>query len=318
VQFYRSVARIGVQVADALAYAHGQKLLHRDIKPSNLLLDARGTVWVTDFGLAKEEGDDLTRTGDVVGTLRYMAPERFAGVSDARSDLYSLGLTLYEMLTLRPAFPETDRARLIQAITHQEPKAPRKLDPHTPRDLETIVLKAISKDPAGRYAAAEDLGEDLRRFLADRPIQARRTSTWERMRRWCRRNPGWAATLATVLGLLVVMALGGMIFSLKLGRALDDVRVADAEKTEQLWQAHLLRARALRTSGRVGQRFEALKAIRAAAEIKASPELRDEAVAALVLPDVEVEREWQGYREDTLFWAHDAAFERYARIYKKG
>jgi serine/threonine protein kinase len=160
-QFYRSVARIGQQVAEALAYAHAQRVLHRDIKPSNLLLDARGTIWVTDFGLAKEEGGDLTRTGEVVGTLRYMAPERFSSTtSDARSDIYSLGLTLYELLILRPAFADSDRARLVHAITHQEPSSPRTFDPHVPRDLETIVLKAIAKQ--GHLRAARRGGRCTR------------------------------------------------------------------------------------------------------------------------------------------------------------
>ncbi|MBI3409190.1 MAG: protein kinase [Planctomycetes bacterium] len=317
-QFYRSVARIGLQVAEALAYAHGQRVLHRDIKPSNLLLDARGTIWVTDFGLAKEEGGDVTRTGELVGTLRYMAPERLNGNADGRSDIYSLGLTLYELLTLRPAFPEADRARLVHTIAHQEPGAPRKFDPQIPRDLETIVLKAITKETAGRYAVAEDMAEDLRRFLADRPIRARRASTWERTRRWCRRNPGWAATIAGVLGLLLVMAIGGTILSLHLQQALHDVRIADADKTEKLCQGHIERARALRTSGRVGQRFEALKAIREAAKIKVTPDLRDEAVAALVLPDVEVFREWGGPPEDTWASTYDASFELFARIDKQG
>lgn len=275
VHYYRSVARIGLQAAEALAFAHGQRVLHRDIKPSNLLLDARGTIWVTDFGLAKEEGGDVTRTGEVVGTLRYMAPERFNGKADGRSDIYSLGLTLYELLTLRPAFAETDRARLVRTIAHQEPDSPRKVDPQIPRDLETIILKAITKEPAGRYAAAQDMAEDLRRFLADRPIRARRASTWERVRRWCRRNPGWAATIATVLGLLVVMAAGGTILSLHLQQALHNVQVADAEKTEKIHRSLVERARALRSSGRIGQRFKALEVIREAAKIKVSPELRD-------------------------------------------
>src|SRR5262249_28815317 len=151
VQYHRSVARLGLQVADALAYAHGQKLLHRDIKPANLLLDREGTVWVTDFGLAKAEGDGLTRTGNVGGTLRYMAPERFSGVADARCDVYSLGLTLYELLTLRPAFDESDRGRLIRQITQEEPPRPRGLDRHIPRDMETILLKATAKEPGRRY-----------------------------------------------------------------------------------------------------------------------------------------------------------------------
>src|SRR5262249_41489142 len=173
--FYRSVARVGLQVAEALAYAHAQKVLHRDIKPSNLLLDLQGTIWVTDFGLAKEEeSDDLTRTGDIVGTLRYMAPERFSGQADRRNDIYSLGMTLYELLTLRPAFEEVDRARLIERITREEPPRPRKIDTRIPRDLETIICKAIAKEPADRYATAAALADDFRRFLADRPIHARR------------------------------------------------------------------------------------------------------------------------------------------------
>src|SRR6185436_20321970 len=135
--YFRSVAGLGVQAADALAYAHGQRVLHRDVKPSNLLLDRQGTLWLTDFGLAKDDGDDLTRTGDIVGTIRYMAPERFAGVSDPRTDVYALGVTLYELLTLRAAFPESDRVRLVQQIAKAEPSRPRAIDPTIPRDLET-------------------------------------------------------------------------------------------------------------------------------------------------------------------------------------
>ena len=143
------MAHIGRQVAAALAYAHARGILHRDIKPSNLLLDTEGVVWVSDFGLAKVDDDDLTRTGDILGTLRYMAPERFRGRGDARADVYSLGLTLYELLTLRPAFDSPDRLALSEQIKSVEPPRPRSIDPRIPRDLETIVLKAIEKD-AGR------------------------------------------------------------------------------------------------------------------------------------------------------------------------
>jgi serine/threonine protein kinase len=116
-EYYRSVARIGIQVADALAYAHRQGILHRDVKPSNLLLDLQGMVWVTDFGLAKAEGtEELTHTGDIVGTLRFMAPERFEGKSLPQSDVYALGLTLYELLTLRPAFDDADKMGLIDKV----------------------------------------------------------------------------------------------------------------------------------------------------------------------------------------------------------
>jgi WD40 repeat protein/serine/threonine protein kinase len=224
--YYRSVARIGLQAAEALAYAHAQKVLHRDIKPANLLLDLQGTVWVTDFGLAKEEGDDLTHTGDVVGTLQYMAPERFGGVSDAKGDIYSLGLTLYELLTLRPAFRETDRGRLIKRITHDEPPRPRKLDPRAPRDLETIVLKATFKEPRLRYQSAEEMCEDLRRFLADRPIRARRSAMWEHAWRWCRRNPA-LAVLGGLAAAALLAALGlGVGFAAYQYRAAGDLRAA--------------------------------------------------------------------------------------------
>ena len=166
--FHRGVAHIGRQAASALAHAHARGIVHRDIKPSNLLLDTEGVVWVSDFGLAKVDDDDLTRTGDILGTLRYMAPERFRGQGDARADLYSLGLTLYELLVLRPAFDSPDRVALSEQIKTVDPPRPRSIDPRVPRDLETIVLKAIEKDPGDRYASAEAMAEDLRRFLDDR------------------------------------------------------------------------------------------------------------------------------------------------------
>ena len=157
--YWQSVARVGVQVAEALAYASSQGILHRDIKPSNLLLDAQGTVWVTDFGLAKAaDSEDLTHTGDIVGTLRYMAPERFGGSCDVRSDLYALGLTLYELLTLQPAFAETDRNKLLQQVMHDDPPPPRKLSLHVPRNLETVVLKATARVPEQRYPDAGRIG----------------------------------------------------------------------------------------------------------------------------------------------------------------
>jgi serine/threonine protein kinase/Flp pilus assembly protein TadD len=206
-RYARSVALIGVQVAEALDYAHRQGILHRDIKPSNLLLDGHGTVWVADFGLAKAaDSDDLTHTGDIVGTVRYMAPERFEGRCDARSDVYALGLTLYELLALRPAFDESDRNGLIRQVTHAEPSRLRAVDPTIPRDLETVVRKAIEREPERRYADAATFAEDLRRFVEGRPIRARRTSPLEHAWRWCVRNPAWAALAATVFILLVLAA----------------------------------------------------------------------------------------------------------------
>src|SRR5262249_6787778 len=149
----------------------------------------------------------LTEAGDIVGTLRYMPPERFQGKADVRGDVYSLGLTLHEMLTLRPAFSFSEKAQLVDAILHQEPAVPRETDPRVRRDLETIVLKATAREPAGRYASAAEMAEDLRRFLADRPVQARRTRILERMWRWCRRNPAWAALWAAVIVSAMLIAL---------------------------------------------------------------------------------------------------------------
>jgi serine/threonine protein kinase/Flp pilus assembly protein TadD len=202
--YWQAVAQLGIQVGEALAYAHGQGTLHRDIKPSNLLLDTQGRVWVTDFGLAKAaDQDNLTHPGDIVGTLRYLAPERFSGRADSRSDIYSLGLTLYEMLTLQPAFDEADRNKLLRQVAHAEPTPPRTLNASIPRDLETIVLKAIARDPGQRYATAVDLVEDLKRFVEDKPIQARPVTRRERFWRWCRRNP-WVASLSAAVVLTMV------------------------------------------------------------------------------------------------------------------
>jgi serine/threonine protein kinase/WD40 repeat protein len=205
--YNRKMVWLGIQAAEALDYAHSQGVVHRDVKPSNLLLDADGALWVSDFGLAKgaADPDDLTHTGDLVGTLRYAAPERFAGKCDARTDVHGLGLTLYELLTLRPAFPETDRSKLLEQVLRSEPPRPRRLVPSLPRDLETIVLKAIARDPAQRYATARDLADDLRRFLDDLPIRARRATWAERLWRWGRREPVTAGLLA---GLVLVFLAG--------------------------------------------------------------------------------------------------------------
>jgi eukaryotic-like serine/threonine-protein kinase len=252
-EFYRRVARLGMQAAEGLDYAHRQGVLHRDVKPSNLLLDAHDTVWITDFGLAKLEGaDELTSSGDVVGTLRYLAPERFRGQADARSDVYSLGLTLYELLTRRPAFEETDRVRLIEQVSQQAPPRLRQLDRRIPRDLETIVLKAIDREPARRYPTARDLADDLQRFLRDQPIKARPLGPLGRLAKWARRHPAVAGLLgALLLTLFVLLGLAGWSYW--------NIRQALGEKEQAL-------------SDKEGERLKAVTAGKEEAKARAAAE----------------------------------------------
>src|SRR5207247_1650170 len=190
--YLRAVAQLGVQAAEALEYAHSQGIIHRDIKPANLLVDAQSNLWIADFGLALCQGDaGLTLTGDVVGTLRYMSPEQAQGkrfLVDQRTDIYSLGATLYEMLTLEPAFSGSDRQEVLRQIAFDDPKPPRRMNKAIPAELETIVLKAMEKNPADRYATAQELADDLERFLKDEPIRAKRPTLWQRAGKWARRH----------------------------------------------------------------------------------------------------------------------------------
>jgi WD40 repeat protein/serine/threonine protein kinase len=252
--YYDSVARIGLQVAEALDYAHGEGVIHRDIKPSNLILDTAGRVWVADFGLAKTGGESLTQSGDIVGTIPYMAPERFRGWADPRSDVYSLGLTLYEMLALRPAFSGSDRCQLILQVTQAEPPRLRKIEPLMPRDLETIIAKAIDKEPGHRYQTSGELAADLKRFLEDRPILARRISLVERAWRWCKRNRAVATLAAGLVSALILAALAaggvvsGFLYNARLKKALDETKqaqVAEANARSDAELSHYFRSIAL-------------------------------------------------------------------------
>jgi serine/threonine protein kinase len=202
-EYFRAVAELGVQAAEALDYGHRVGVVHRDVKPGNLLLDTAGRVWVTDFGLAQVQGaESLTAPGELVGTLRYMSPEQALGkrvVIDHRTDIYSLGATLYELLTLRPAFGGSDRQELLRQIAFEEPLAPRRLERSIPAELETIVLKAMAKSPTERYATAQELAADLCRFLEDKPIQARQPSLFQKARKWARRHHTAVLSAAVVL-----------------------------------------------------------------------------------------------------------------------
>ncbi|MGD9856602.1 MAG: serine/threonine protein kinase, partial [Planctomycetaceae bacterium] len=217
--YWKNVARIGVQAAQALAYAHDNDVLHRDLKPANMLLDQQGKLWLTDFGLAKlGEDESLTESGDWVGTIRYLPPEYFRGEYDCRSDLYQLGLTLYEMITFRPAVQAANRQQALGAVLHSRPERPRKLHPEIPRDLETIVMKCLAEEPGVRYASAGLLADDLCRFLQDRPIHARRVGVLERTWRWCRRNRAVAALAGLTTAMLLVIAVVSSVAYLRESR----------------------------------------------------------------------------------------------------
>jgi len=240
--YWRCVADFGRQAADALAYAHEERTLHRDIKPGNLIIDLHGRLWIADFGLARIlEDSKISHSGDLVGTLRYMAPERFSGHADAPSDIYSLGLTLYELLALQPAHQSENRTELVGKIAQGGVTPPRKIQPAVPRDLETIVLKAIGHDPDSRYGSASAMVADLDRFLEDRPILARRTSSLEKLWRWARRNPAMAALAGTSLVLVLMVAIVSM-------RAFLVTKQANIEVREALNKSEMQRHRATRVA----------------------------------------------------------------------
>jgi serine/threonine protein kinase len=252
--FFRIVAELGIQAADALDHAHQMGIVHRDIKPSNVMIEVRplapgsagglshdlrqlehnpraepGAIalttgdrplttphlYITDFGLAHIESDaTLTMTGDLLGTLRYMSPEQAEGKSavlDHRTDIYSLGTTLYELLTLQPAFTATDRQALLKQITQDDPTPPRKLDRHIPTDLETIVLRSISKDPRDRYASAAELAADLRRFVSHAPIRAKPPTVLQRLAKWSRRHVAALVTATIMLTLIACVLVAAIV-----------------------------------------------------------------------------------------------------------
>jgi serine/threonine protein kinase len=238
-EFFRAIARLGIQAAEALDYAHQMGVVHRDVKPSNLLIDAQSHLWITDFGLAMTQTDaGLTMTGDLLGTLRYMSPEQAAGKRlplDHRTDVYSLGITLYELLTGRPAFDTSERAELLREIAEVDPPPLRKLAPAIPVDLETIVHKAIEKDAADRYATALDLADDLQRYVEDRTIVARRTPFSGRARKWLRRHTALAASTAAVLLLAVSgLAMSTFLVGRQAKRAEENLSLALAALEETL------------------------------------------------------------------------------------
>ncbi|MCP5524215.1 MAG: protein kinase [Verrucomicrobiales bacterium] len=272
-------------VAKAIDYAHSKGILHRDLKPSNILLDANDQPRVTDFGLAKKlEGDaDLTVSGQVLGSPNYMPPEQAAarrGNLDRTADVYSLGAILYHLLTGRPPFQAVTVATTLEQVRTAEPVSPRRLNASLPRDLETICLKCLEKDPERRYPTPRALAWELGRFLNDEPIEARPVGALGRTWRWCRRRPVVAGLSAAVGVLLVTLAIGSTIAAFQFRR--------EAQRTsEALRQAYLNEARLRRSGGQLGQRFRTLEILGQAAAIRPEIQLRNEAIRALTLPDLQ-------------------------------
>jgi len=210
---FRWAARVGADLSDALAYAHGQGVFHRDLKPSNFLLGDDGIVRITDFGLAKLSESDvhLTKTGDLIGTPQYLAPESLKGQYDARSEVYCLGLTIYELIASRPAFAAGSPAEVLSKITTTRPTELRKLNSKIPGDLSTVIEKAVSQEPESRYADAKAFRDDLLAFSEGRAISARRASTWQHAKRWARTNPLAASLSGLSLALLTLVAVATSI-----------------------------------------------------------------------------------------------------------
>jgi WD40 repeat protein/tRNA A-37 threonylcarbamoyl transferase component Bud32 len=324
----KSAAQLLATVAQAVHHAHQRGILHRDLKPTNILLDAAGRPHVADFGLAKRLGGDggQSQSGAIVGTPRYMAPEQAAGHSRGLTtavDTYALGAILHECLTGRPPFHAATPLETLAQVLHDEPVPPRQLNPAVPRDLETICLKCLAKQPARRYASALAVAEDLERWLRGEPISARPVRPLERGWRWLRRNPTLAGLMTAVALLLVVVAVGSLVAAWRMKAIAEVAQRAESDATGRLFETLLTRAEAGRNSGRMGQRFASLEAIRQAVEIARSQgrlsaeliPLRNTAIACLALPDLRLEKEWEGSPPGTHGVGFDADFQRYARAF---
>jgi hypothetical protein len=244
--FFRAVARLGIEAAEALEYAHQCGIVHRDIKPSNLLLDHQGQLWISDFGLARFDANaSLTATGDMLGTVRYMSPEQVGGkpaMVDGRTDVYSLGITLYELATLCEAFPGNDRQSLLSRIAQEEPRPPRQVNRAIPADLETIILKAIAKSSAERYLSAKDLADDLRRYLDGKAITARRAGVLDRAGKWARRHRTIVAAAAVSATAILIASLVGT-FMIAHEHTITKAALAQAEANLRRAETHFRQLR---------------------------------------------------------------------------
>ena len=253
-RLFKSIAALGRDAANALGHAHDVGIVHRDIKPSNLLLDDRGKIWITDFGLAQIRDNPVgTGSRDIIGTLRYMSPEQASGrkfLIDHRTDIYSLGVTLYELLTLKPAFANAGAKEIIRQVTFEDPLPLRQVNPNIPVELETIIAKAISKNPVDRYSSAFALAEDLDRFCNDQPIAARPPTALQRIRRWTGKHQTLSGVLAVGIGLTFLSSLGLTAVTWRSNQLITDERnktVTQLNRSEG-WRLATLARSVLKTS----------------------------------------------------------------------
>ncbi len=277
------------KVAKAIHYAHQRGVLHRDLKPANILVDAQGEPQVMDFGLARRLGVEsrLTQTGAVFGTPAYMPPEQ---ADDPRqltvaADIYSLGAILYDLLSGRPPFEAPTPVETVMLVRDKEPASLRSIRPEIARDLETICLKCLQKEPERRYASAQALAEDLERYLKGEPILARPVNPAERAWRWARRRPVVAALTALVVVLLLTLAIGAPWVAARLAKAATRAENANEQAQNKLQEARLAQAEAQRLSDVVGHKEEGLRSLAEATSIRSPGRLLDEAVAQFALYD---------------------------------
>ena len=265
----RFVAKVGAAAASALHCAHAHGTLHRDVKPGNFLLDQEDELWVTDFGLAKAlESEGLTNSGDLLGTLQYMAPEQFAGAYDVRSEVYALGVTLYELLTLEPAFRGRQRSEVMERVQKQRIEPLDRVCPEVPRDLSVIIGKAMAREARDRYPDALALQHDLEAFLEDRPISARRLSAWSLAMRWCRRNRFVASVLLAASCLVFVAGVAGWVFYVR-EQAATELAEREGQRAENNLRLSL---------AAFGDVFDALVGRDAALDIEEDPDTGEQTV----------------------------------------
>ncbi len=303
--YYKNIAALARDVAWALDYAHQQGTIHRDIKPSNLILDSSGHIWVTDFGLAKLDSEQrMTLAGDILGTLRYVAPEQLDGVTASSCDIYGVGVTLYELVTLQPAWSGENHAQIMQRIRADTVIRPRSIESMIPRDLETIILTAMARDPADRYRSARALGDDLERFCNDQPILARKPSSLESLMRWSRRNRLAATSIAGLLFLAaVVVPFITLTYSIMWRAEANRARMAEyntlranSNSNRQLVESLIQQARAIRETRSLSARENSLATLQTASRVlrefdsqskdsqSYESRVREEAAAAFALP----------------------------------